>query len=161
MNCKKIIKLLPDYIDKTLSKENHDIVNNHLANCEKCNYYYQNLISSLDYLKQTKEIPENSFYYTRLKQRMENSLNKESGFNLSIFKQKVLQPTFYLASIFLAVYIGILIGSNSASTNQLSDNNTETENKNYIEIFAESQHLNDFEIETIESDYLIKDTITE
>ena len=34
-------------------------------------------------------------------------------------------------------------------------------NKNYIEIFAESQHLNDFEIETIESDYLIKDTITE
>ena len=161
MKCKKIIKRIPDYIDNSLSKGDYDIVKNHLANCEKCNYYYQNLISSLDYLKQIREVPEDPFYYTRLKQRMENSLNKESGFNLSIFKQKVLQPVFYLASIFLAVYIGILIGSNSSNTNQLSDNNTETENKNYIEIFAESQHLNDFEIETIESDYLIKDTITE
>ena len=35
------------------------------------------------------------------------------------------------------------------------------ENEDYIEIFAESQHLNDLEIEIIENDYLMKDTINE
>ena len=158
MNCKKVIKLIPDYIDKNLSIDQHDLVKEHLSECKKCNYYYQNLISSLEYLKPTKEISEQVFYYTRLKQKMENKYDKDFGTNLSIFRQKILQPVFYLASIFFAVYIGILIGSNSSKTNQLSDNNTK--NDNYIEIFAESQHLNDLKIEIIENDYLINDTIT-
>jgi hypothetical protein len=108
------------------------------------------------YLKPTTEITEQPFYYTRLKQRMENrTAATESIFN-HIQIRKVLQPLLYLSSLILAVYIGILIGSSSAIPNQFSELNSQ--DKSYIEEFADNNYLNDFKIEPIENLFLVDST---
>ena len=157
MNCKTVIKLLPDYINNRLSGDQYETIKNHIESCNSCKLLYSNLVSSLDLLQPTKTISEQAFYYTRLKQKIENKQSEHNELFGIRLKQKFLQPVIYLSSIFLAVYIGILIGSNSNQPKQFSS--YESENKDYIEIFAESQYLNDFEIETIENSYFKNDTI--
>lgn len=152
MNCKQIHKLLPDYVDLNLSKEKSEKVHLHLEDCRECSALYQRLKDTLVLLKPTSDVSEQPFYYTRLKQRMENKIkSRESIFNIVIFK-KVLQPAIYFASLIIAVYIGILIGSNSSIPNQFSKLDEEI---NYIKEFSEYNYLNDVEIEPIENLFLV------
>ena len=72
------------------------------------------------------------------------------GVNL-ILASKLLRTTFYVASIVVAVFIGIQIGSNSNKYWQLSDANVD---ENYLEIFSETQFFNDFEQETVENSFI-------
>lgn len=159
MNCKTVIKLLPDYIHKKVSGDQYETIKNHVETCDSCKYIYANLISSLEILQPTKEIPEQPFYYTRLKQALENKQNKQREIFTIQLKNRILQPVIYLTSIVLAVYIGILIGSNSNKANQFSS--YELTEESYIEYFSDSQYLNDFEMESIENNYFSNDTIIE
>ena len=159
MNCKDVIKIIPDYINNNLESKKSEQVKEHLTNCSECNYIYQNSIKSFDYLKHQKIIPKQAFYYTRLKQKMENLSDKKYNREGFLTKQKILQPLLYLSSIILAVYIGILIGSNSNTENQYSTN--EINNENYIEVFSKSQYLNDFEMESLENSYFSQDTLSD
>lgn len=152
MNCKRVEILLPKYIEKSISDKERIAVQYHIKTCTKCEYLYNNLSSSLDLLKVQKDIPEQAFYYTRLKQKMQNQYSEKESLFESIFKRKILQPIAYLASIVIAVFIGIQIGSNSGNQNQYTS--VENSDKSYTEIFAESQYLNGFEIETIETEYI-------
>ncbi len=153
MNCKQIQKILPDYMDNNLTNVRSDKIRLHLQKCNNCFRLYERLEQSMNHLKPTATISEQPFYYTRLKQRMENKTTAtESIFN-PIQIRKVLQPVLYLSSLILAVYIGILIGSNSGIPNQYSK--LDTEDKSYIEEFADNNYLNDFEIEPIENLFLV------
>ncbi len=158
MKCKNVIKLLPDFIHQKITGDRYEGIQQHLDQCDSCNKIHRNLLLSLDLLKPTKEIPEQAFYYTRLRQRMINRQETANTFGIFSIK-KILQPAIYLTSILLAVYVGILIGSHSSGSNQLSS--YEMSEEGYIELFTESQYLNDFELETIESTYFITDTIKE
>lgn len=153
MNCKQIHKLLPDYIDQNLSDKRNVLVRTHIENCEECSMLYKRLQYSLNLLKPTSEISDQPFYYTRLKQRMENETETKVSIFQSIINKRALQPLIYLSSLIIAVYIGILIGSNSSMPNQFSKLNTKEEN--YIEEFVENNYLNDLEIEPIESLFLV------
>ena len=149
MNCKELKKILPDYIDKKLSEKQIEEFQNHMDSCSDCSILYQKFNNTLDLLKPKIEISEQAFYFTRLKQKMENrNATKESIF-ISLLSRKLVQPVIYLASLIIAVYIGILIGSGSATQNQYSELNNE--DKDYIQTFAEYQYLNDFEMEPIEN----------
>ena len=151
MNCKQIHKLLPNYIDKKTSNKESEKIHLHLEDCKECSTVYKKLNNTIELLKPTKEITEQPFYYTRLKQRMENRSETHKLAYNSILLKKILQPAIYLASLIIAVYIGILIGSNSSIPNQYSKLN---QDKNYIEEFAEYNYLNDLEIESIENLFL-------
>lgn len=159
MNCKTVIKLLPDYINKKVSGDRYETIKDHIETCKSCKTIYTKLVSSLEILKPTKEISEQAFYYTRLKQKMENKQSSKNNIFSIQLRKRILQPAIYLTSIILAVYIGILIGSNSNKSNQFSS--YELTEKSYIEYFSDSQYLNDFEIESIENNYFSKDTIIE
>lgn len=148
MNCIKFKKLIDDYIGDRLSKEKHDEMKIHQASCSECSHLYQQVKQTLDLLKPTKEIPEQAFYYTRLKQKIKNRTTPSSIMN-GINYKKALQPVLYLATIFIAVYIGILIGSNAPSDIQYTDLDTNTTPP--LENFAEYTYLNDLEMETIEN----------
>jgi len=148
MKCKDIEKLLPDYIEQKLNPELADKLKIHLGSCTKCEALYKKLLSAIQFLKPTSEIEEQPFYYTRLKQRMQN----ESNIGYSINLKRYLQPLAYVASIVIAVYIGILIGSSSVNQKQFSDV-TEAE-KDYLETFMDNQYINELDIEKIESVFI-------
>lgn len=159
MNCKNFKKILPDYIDKKLSEKQIEEFENHIAYCSDCSILYQKLNNTFDLLKPKAEIAEHSFYFTRLKQKMENRNSPKESIFISFFSKKLVQPAIYLASLIIAVYIGILIGSGSVTQNQYSELNNG--NEDYIQTFAEYQYVNDFEIEPIENLLIDNNNIVE
>lgn len=153
MNCKKFAKILPDYLDNELSVNQITEVKNHLSSCAACYKLYQNLSNTIKLLEHKVDIDEQPFYFTRLKQKMENEVAVQESFITRISLRKLVQPMLYLSSLIIAVYIGILIGSSGSTTqNQYSElNNSSTD---YIETIAKSNYLNDYEREPIENFFL-------
>ncbi|MFC2104652.1 hypothetical protein ACFLS4_04790, partial [Bacteroidota bacterium] len=122
----------------------------HLDSCPDCLSLYQKLSKSFDLLKPKAEIVNQPFYFTRLKQNMENMHVPRESIIKIVLSRKVFQPIIYLASLVIAVYIGILVGSSSTEPNQFSESNN-NDVIDYLQTFAEYQYLNDFETEPIEN----------
>ncbi|MBU8892317.1 MAG: zf-HC2 domain-containing protein [Bacteroidales bacterium] len=155
MNCKELIKILPSYINGKTGVEQSNLITEHIEICSECSLKYKQVSHSLDLLSYKKDINEQAFYYTRLKQKMLNKSNKEPILSSFLFK-KILQPSIYLASLIIAVYIGILIGSGSTNDMQFTEINYD--NEDYIQSYTKYQYLNDLEIEN-NNNILLKDTI--
>src|SRR6056297_1156834 len=149
MKCNQIHKKFYPYHLGDLSAQEKEDMDKHLANCPDCLALYQKYAQTISYLNDKETLPEHPFYYTRLKQRMENRKMAPKSRWEHVFAKKVLQPVIYLGSLFLAVYIGILIGSGTGYQSNLANN--EPLDEDYIEAFAEYQYMNDFEIESIEN----------
>ncbi len=154
MNCKEFRKSLPLYLDGEINPNKKKKLDIHLDSCAECSLFYQKISGSLFQLHSKKDIDEQAFYYTRLKQRMLNKVQQESFIHSALFK-KSLQLSTYFASIVIAVFIGILIGSGSDKL-QYSDINYDS--KDYLKSYMEYQYLNDFELENKEN-ILLTDTI--
>ena len=107
MNCKKFKKNLPMYFDEVLNPDEIKDFEAHLSSCVECSLLFKKISESLSHLKQKREIEEQAFYYTRLKQKMINQIEKKSFIQSALFK-KSLQLSAYFASIAIAVFIGIL-----------------------------------------------------
>jgi predicted anti-sigma-YlaC factor YlaD len=159
MKCKEVNRKLSKFIEDKLSQNDNILIKSHIDNCKMCSSNYNNLVNTLNLLKPTKNIEEQAFYYTRLKQKMENKIElKTSIFDL-ILGKKIMQASLYLTSIVIAVFIGIQIGSYSNGNDQLSNL---SEEEDYIQVFSETQYLNDFEQENLESTLVTyNDTIEE
>ncbi|MDA3954352.1 MAG: zf-HC2 domain-containing protein [Bacteroidales bacterium] len=151
MKCKDLKNIIPNYIANELSEKQILEFNNHINSCEDCKRVFNKLKNTLDLLKPRTDIEEQAFYFTRLKQKMENRANPRESIFVNLLSRKIVQPMIYLSSLIIAVYIGILIGSSTVPNgqNQISDLNDDE--KNYIKTYTEYQYLNDFEIETIEN----------
>jgi|GEM_PF-629144 len=159
MNCKEVDKKISMFIDGELSKENTNLIKSHLDECSECSKKYMYVIDTLNLLKPTKNIEEKAFYYTRLKQRMENKESQKISIFEQLFNKKLLQPALYLSSVIIAVFIGIQIGSYSSNTNIYSELNIEEQD--YIKVFSENKFLNDFELESIENTLINNDNSVE
>jgi hypothetical protein len=160
MNCNEFIKIVPNYIDKKLSEEQIEEFQSHMNSCSDCSVLYQKLNNTFDLLKPKVEIAEQAFYFTRLKQKMENRNAPKESIFISLLSRKLVQPVIYLTSLIIAVYIGILIGSGSTTQNQYSELNN-NDDKDYIQTFAEYQYFNDFEIEPIENLFIDENDLIE
>ena len=154
MNCKEIRRKLPDYFNNKLSGRKIEIFQKHFDSCTECTNLYSSLNNTLALLKPNVEIPEQAFYFTRLKQKMENKSSIKGFSFIEFISKKAVQPIIYLASLIIAVYIGILIGSSPTTKSQYTELNDN--DKDYIQTYAEYQYLNDLDIETIEN-LLIED----
>jgi ABC-type phosphate transport system permease subunit len=158
MKCKEVNRKLSKFIEDKLSQNDNIVIKTHIDNCKMCSSNYNNLVNTLNLLRPTKNIEEQAFYYTRLKQKMENKLElKTSIFDL-ILGKRIMQASLYLTSIVIAVFIGIQIGSYSNSNDQLSNL---SEEEDYIQVFSETQYLNDFEQENLESTLVTYDDTIE
>ncbi|MDY6800529.1 MAG: zf-HC2 domain-containing protein [Bacteroidota bacterium] len=153
MKCNKIHKYFYRYHLGELSPPLKDEIENHITNCTECSALYTKLVQTLNHLNDRETLPEQPFYYTRLKQRMENKKEQTESVWSSGLAKKILQPVIYMASLILAVYIGILIGSGTGSYESNLAKNEALED-DYIEAFVEYQYLNDFQIESIENVFL-------
>lgn len=154
MNCKEFKKRLPLYLDGDINPGKKSELETHLDSCTECSLLYKKVSGSLFELHPKKEIDEQPFYYTSLKQKMLNQIEKNSFFHSVLFK-KSLQVSAYFTSLVIAVFIGILIGSGSNKV-QYSDINYDS--KDYLKSYMEYQYLNDFEREN-KDNILLTDTI--
>ncbi len=150
MKCNKIHKILYRYHLGELSPQLKEEIDKHLINCPECSAIYTKMVQTLNHFNDKDTIPEQPFYYTRLKQRMENKKEIAESVWSNGLARKILQPSIYMASLVLAVYIGILIGSDTGSYESTLAKNEVVE-EDYIEAFVEYQYLNDFQIESIEN----------
>jgi predicted anti-sigma-YlaC factor YlaD len=148
MNCSKIHKKILQYIDGELTGDENREVEKHLQNCTYCRNLYQKMKASWNNLQEEK-IPYQPFYYTRLKQRMENEAERKTN----RFKKLVLQPAIYVIVLGFGIYIGILLGTGLQPENPTVADADTTETQ-YIRSYAESQYWNGMELEEIEKEFL-------
>jgi len=156
MNCKEFKNRIPDYLDQKLTTDQTNQFNEHLKNCSGCSLLFEKIENTLSLLNKPDRIPEQPYYYTQLKQKMENRIQQNESFLQVLLGKKVLQPILYLGSIIIAVYIGILIGSGTPNTTQYAEK-TKTDTS-YIEVLAQYQYFNEMELESIEKNLIKEDS---
>ena len=83
---------------------------------------------------------------------MENQKELQESIIHQVLTKKLIQPLVYLASIIIAVYIGILIGSGTTNTNQYSE--TTQKDTSFVNTYAKYQYVNEIEIESVEKNFL-------
>ncbi|OFX19248.1 MAG: hypothetical protein A2041_06280 [Bacteroidetes bacterium GWA2_31_9b] len=152
MNCKDFKYDIAKYLDGELNSEKSIQFMDHLKKCSSCNLIFEKTRNTLAELKPRERIPEQAFYYTRLKQRMENQKELQESIIHQVLTKKLIQPLVYLASIIIAVYIGILIGSGTTNTNQYSE--TTQKDTSFVNTYAKYQYVNEIEIESVEKNFL-------
>jgi predicted anti-sigma-YlaC factor YlaD len=149
MNCKEFKNRIPDYLDQSLGADLSIQFNEHLQNCADCSLLFNKTSRTLHQLNNPDRIPEQPYFYTQLRQKMENKYAHNVTFLQSLTSKKVLQPMLYLASIIFAVYIGILIGSGTTTTSNQYSEATKADTS-FIEVFAQYQYIDDMELESLE-----------
>ncbi len=156
MNCKEFKNKIPEYLEQSLNPDLNNQFNIHLNSCSACSLLFAKMNKTLMLLDKPDRIAEQPYYYTQLKQKMENRLVQKESFWHVLQTKKVLQPVLYLGSIILAVYIGILIGSGGSGTTQYAEK-TKTDTS-YIQVLAQYQYLNEMELESIEKNLISEDS---
>ncbi|HAN17727.1 MAG: hypothetical protein A2X13_08235 [Bacteroidetes bacterium GWC2_33_15] len=157
MNCKNVKNKIPDYIEGKLPEDIYREITGHIQNCTECTALVENLNKTLSSFSKNERIPEQPYYFTRLKQRMENNTKNQESFVHVLLTKKIVQPAIYLASLVIAVYIGILIGSGTTNSTQYSES-TQKADTSYIKTYAQYQFVNDLEIESVEKNMVSGNT---
>jgi anti-sigma factor RsiW len=148
MKCKEIHNKLIDYLDDELPVKEKEQVREHLSQCKQCWQIFQELKEAWSSLKDEK-ISYQPFFYTRLKQRMENK--NERSASLAKYGKMILQPVMYFVILGLGIFIGIQLGQGiETSGEQVTQYGEEA----YIESFADNQNLMSTQLDSIEQDML-------
>jgi len=134
------------YIQGELAPEIQTEVEQHISSCNACQTLFNELSQTLDVITIEKNIPEHPFFYTRLKQRIENIKDEQSEaiFSPTFFKSWHLIPVSLL--IIIGIAFGILLG-NSASTVK-SSSTILSERSSALKASADEYFLNDINQDT-------------
>jgi hypothetical protein len=137
-------------LEGELSEKKKQRVDKHLENCQTCRKIFEKTRQAWVSAASDK-IDYQPFFYTRVKQRMEDrEESKRTGFFPQI-SRKLLQPAIYFAVLGLGIYLGIQLGKGLEPG---YDNTAQTRQIDYIENYANSQFLNGMELEIIEQEML-------
>lgn len=108
MNCKTIHNKLIFFLEKELTVSEMKLVQEHLDNCSECVLFVEEMKLTLDILTTEKNQEENTFFYTRVKARLENR-EAEQVVGRPVFA-RVLQPLAFSTILLLGIYGGIKLG---------------------------------------------------
>ena len=138
MNCKEVNKELIFYIEDSISIEKKQAIENHINECTNCRKLYDVLRESFEIIENEKITKTDSFFYTRLSEKIKQiDKPKEKQIWLKS-KQVYLQSIAASIAIILSIYSGILLGSTEVNANNIGAENIEP---NDYELFAESYNL--------------------
>ena len=122
MNCMEINKKLIFYIEEDLSSEKKKYVKEHLQKCYKCKHLYNEMYKTLDTIKDKNKVEINPFFYTRLKNKMEDT-NKSSFKTVYIPSLvKILQTSVAVFLIAFGVFLGMMMGDSFNNPTMVSEN---------------------------------------
>ena len=141
MNCKSLHKELIYFIEGDLPSRRMEQIQMHLAKCNSCAAFAEDMKKTLGVLEIEKSPSVNPFFYTRLKAKLKNSASEELHvFGRPVFA-RILQPVIFSILLIISVYAGIKIGEPSPI-------------KVYSTTIFEQEaipYLNEMETESIES----------
>jgi len=110
MKCKTLHKKLIFYLEGDLPEKEVNEMNAHLAECESCAAFAEDMQKTLGIIQVEKSPEVNPFFYTRLKARMEiEEVQEKQRVGFPIW-EKVLQPAFFSLLLLAGIYTGIKIG---------------------------------------------------
>ncbi len=128
MDCKQIEKNILFFIDKELSVANNIAFNAHLNNCEHCKLKVENISATYQSFDIVEDKLDDPYFYTRLKQKLENNNTKTP-----YFVKRILQPASLVSLLLLGIFTGIFIGSQYKSINSTSEEIRNSQIKTYAE----------------------------
>ena len=109
MNCKEVNCKLVLLIDKDLSKDIEKEILTHLSVCESCQKSYDKLKETFNIIEIEKNKNLNPFLFTRIQQANQNDIIEKIP-----FYYKIANASIIALVVFVALSIGILIGSNNS-----------------------------------------------
>jgi hypothetical protein len=114
MRCRKIRKLISDYIDDELGGNKRKLVEEHLKQCQGCGAFFKGLQATENVTRQKiAQEPSSAYwanYWPRLNEKIERT--KLSGFNILEVKERVLDwaASFELVpSLWFATNIAVIV----------------------------------------------------
>jgi hypothetical protein len=112
MNCKKAKQNLIFLAEGSLQSDQADAIHKHLAHCQKCSYVYTEILQALAVIETGKQIKVDPWFAGRAEQQFIN-LQTENNSKLLNLKPvyRLVRIVPVAASLFIALWLGILIGS--------------------------------------------------
>jgi len=109
MKCKTIHSKLIFFLEKELPVSEMEQVREHLENCRECNLFIEDMKKTLSILEVEKSPEINPFFYTSVKEKLDNSIAKQKMPAGNPILVRVLQPVAFSVILLLGVYGGIKI----------------------------------------------------
>lgn len=153
MKCKNVHTRLLDYSEGSLSKEEMEQVARHLDNCEDCRTLLAKMQQAWQMAGEPR-IPYQPFFYTRVRQRMENQ-NQPAPSGLKRMARVALQPALFFVVLGLGITIGIQLGKGLGSQQTAA---VQVQQNEYLEAYAENQYWNGFQLESLEQEMFFADS---
>ena len=143
MNCKQIQDKLIFFIDGDLLPIESENIKLHLQSCKECQYLYNQLKASFEFLKNDKQENVNPFFITRLMERMTQESIRNSIFNWFNIKKYSIRVSIYSILAAFAIFVGYYLGKDSSTVEPdlVSKDIVITDNQ----LFANSYHIQDNE----------------
>lgn len=110
MKCDTIHKKLIFYLDGELPPQEMEDIKNHLSECKECVAFAEELQKTQAILTAEKSVEPNTFFYTRLKAKMEAEETVNYAPRWQQAWVKVLQPAMFSILLVAGVYFGSKIG---------------------------------------------------
>ncbi len=145
MNCYTFSQNLNQLLDKKSNDLQLTEAKAHMESCSKCQQKYFAMQAYMNLLKEDSDVSANPYFYTRLKQKMENmeAANKESQ------NVRILRPVLAVFILFLVLFNGFYFLP-SISRQETAKNDLITNEMGTIDGF----YLTDEQMKEIE-DYLL------
>jgi len=152
MNCREIQNKLIFFIEGDLNSNDSSYISGHIENCKDCQFLFNQLKSSLEFIENDKQTETNPFFFTRVMAGIEAKPKENIIINWLRKKQYSMQLSGYALIIVAAIAIGHYLGKDKMSTEieqasqeiEISDN----------QLFAETYqfNLNEADIYIIKAD---------
>ena len=140
MNCKEVENNLIFFIEGNLAENKRVDFNKHLNSCDNCKTLYQKLEADLLVIENDKITEPNPFLYSRIIASLEQEESKEPSVIRLNTRAFYVQLAAYAAGIILAIFLGIGLGADFDSNNNLVIEDYEELTE--YQMFADSYNLN-------------------
>ena len=139
MKCNKFYKDLIFFVEGSLSAKRKNEINYHLAECDTCQKFVNELTYSLKIIDKEKIIETNPFLYSRILNKI--NTNEQSANTFRVFALKILRPVFVILLVLCGIFSGIKLGSSYSI--KYTDEDSELQIITY--------YLNDLQHESVET----------
>lgn len=106
MKCKKIQKYLSALMDNEADPGREDQLKEHLASCEFCSKKLKHFGAVYDLLNEIHNIKPDTYFLTRLNNRIEKSKSDKKNIQTWSWRQKVLVPATICAGLVFGIFLG-------------------------------------------------------
>ncbi|KOY83996.1 hypothetical protein ADM90_00870 [Lysinibacillus macroides] len=137
MNCNIIKDLLPSYIDDICSEDTRKVVEEHLAQCEKCRLSLKRMQQQTDYIQQMPEEAKKAispFKKINKKRRIQVFVAIVFTFIITIISMLIVQEVSAVNQIFFPKKSAIVVVDSMEVWEKIhfNDNDTGTKTKDYL-----------------------------